>query len=155
MHLVAVLGYSSRRGDGLHDLCAERLRHAERLAPEADVVLLSGWSRRGDGTSEAQLMRRAWNGGDAQLIEDSTARHTSENAMRVAEAARKLDVTEVTVVTSRWHAFRARSLVQAALPNTPVRTSSPAGRPPVSLLARELGCIAALPYQLIRIRRSA
>ena len=153
MHLVAVLGYSGRRATGLHRLCADRLRHAEHLAAEADVVLLSGWSRHPGNTSEAQLMRRAWNAGEIRLIEDSTARHTTENALSVAETARRLGATEVTVVTSRWHAYRARTLVRAALPHTPVRTSSPAGRPPLSLLAREAGCIAVLPYHLVRIRR--
>jgi len=97
-------------------------------------------------------MRRAWNGGDVRLIEDATARTTTGNAASVAEAARRLEATEVTVVTSRWHAFRARTLVRAALPQTPVRTSSPAGRPAISPLARELGCLAVLPFHLIRIR---
>jgi uncharacterized SAM-binding protein YcdF (DUF218 family) len=153
MHLVAVLGYSSRRANGLHELCAARLRHAEQLAPDADVVLLSGWSRRPGNTSEAELMRSAWNGGDTRVIEDSSARHTADNALSVAEAARRVEATEVTVVTSRWHAFRARTLVRAALPGTPVRASSPAGRPPLSLFAREIGCIALLPYNVFRIRR--
>jgi uncharacterized SAM-binding protein YcdF (DUF218 family) len=97
-------------------------------------------------------MRRAWNGGDVRFIEDTTARTTAGNAASVAEAARRLDATEVTVVTSRWHTFRARVLVRAALPRVPVCTSSPDGRSPISLLARELACIAALPYHLIRIR---
>ena len=153
MHLVAVLGYSPRRANGLHELCAARLRHAERLAAGADVVLLSGWSRRPGNRSEAELMRRAWRGGEIRLIDDSTARHTAENAQSVAEAARRLEATEVTVVTSRWHAFRARTLVRAALPKTPVQASSPPGRPPLSLLAREICCIAVLPYELVRIRR--
>ena len=97
-------------------------------------------------------MRRAWKGEDVRLIVDATARTTRGNAATVAETARRLAATEVTVVTSRWHAFRARTLVRAALPKTPVRTSSPAGRPPISLLARELGCLAVLPFHLIRMR---
>jgi uncharacterized SAM-binding protein YcdF (DUF218 family) len=97
-------------------------------------------------------MRRAWNGGHVRLIEDATARTTTGNAASVAETARRLAATEVTVVTSRWHAFRARALVRAALPQTPVRTSSPAGKSPISLLARELGCLAVLPFHLLRIR---
>ena len=153
MHLVAVLGYSDRQANGLHELCAARLRRAEELACDADVVLLSGWSRKPGNISEAELMRRAWSGGEVRVIDDLTARHTIENALSVAEAARRLDATEVTVVTSSWHAFRARTLVQAALPHTPVRTASPAGRPPFALLAREACCIAALPYQLARVRR--
>lgn len=151
MRLVAVLGYSGRGGIGLHELCAERLEHAERVAVGADAVLLSGWGRRGD-IAEAKLMRSAWTGGDVRLVTDETARSTMENAINVAATARRFDATEVTVVTSRWHAFRARTLVRAALPGTAVRTSSPASRPPVSLLARELVCLAALPFQLIRLR---
>jgi uncharacterized SAM-binding protein YcdF (DUF218 family) len=100
-------------------------------------------------------MRRAWNGGDVRFIEDATARTTAGNAASVAQAARRLAATEVTVVTSRWHTFRAGALVRAAVPQIPVRTSSPAGRPPISLLVRELGCLAVLPYHLIRIRAGA
>jgi uncharacterized SAM-binding protein YcdF (DUF218 family) len=153
VRLVAVLGYSNRRTRGLHDLCAQRLRHAEGLAADGDAVLLSGWSRRRGHSSEAELMRGAWNGGDTQLIEDATARSTRENAVSVASAARRLGATDVVVVTSRWHAYRARTLVRAALPDTTVQASSPDGRPPLSVLARELACLAALPYHLVRIRR--
>jgi uncharacterized SAM-binding protein YcdF (DUF218 family) len=152
VHLVAVLGYSGRGGDTLHDVCSERLRHAEQLAARADAVLLSGWGRRRRRAGEAELMRTAWNGGDVALIADEAARSTVENAVGVAAAARRLDATEVTVVTSRWHAFRARTLVRAALPGVPVNTSSPAGHAPTALLARELVCVIALPYHLLRLR---
>ena len=150
MHLVAVLGYSARRDDALHDVCARRLRHAEQLVGTADAVLLSGWGRRRNGAGEAELMRAAWNGGDVPLLIDEKSQSTVENATGVAAAARQLDATEVTVVTSRWHAFRARALVRKALPGVEVRTSSPPGRPPVLLLAREAACVIALPYQLLR-----
>ena len=152
MHLIAVLGYSNRRAEGLHDVCAARLRHAEQLAGRDDVVLLSGWSRHRGKTPEAELMRQAWNVEDVRVIGDSTARATAQNATSVAEAARRLDATQVTVVTSRWHAFRARALVRASLGETPVWTSSPPGRPPIGLLMREVGCLAVLPYQLVRLR---
>jgi uncharacterized SAM-binding protein YcdF (DUF218 family) len=151
---VAVLGYSARRSDGLHALCAERLRHAEQLAADTDTVLLSGWARRRNGAGEAELMRTAWNGADVELISDGTARNTRENAAGVAETARRLDASEIVVVTSRWHAFRAGRLVRAFLrePSVLVQTSSPAGRVPVELVARELACLVALPFQLIRLR---
>ena len=97
-------------------------------------------------------MRAAWNGGNVRLIADATARNTAENALSVADTARRVAAAEVVVVTSRWHAFRARALVRAALPGVNVRTPSPAGRAPLALLARELSCFAALPYQLIRLR---
>jgi hypothetical protein len=152
VHVVAVLGYSGRRGDALHDVCAARLRHAEQLVDGADAVLLSGWGRRRNGSGEAELMRAGWNGGDVALIVDETARNTVENALGVAAAARGLDATEVTVVTSGWHAFRARALVEAALPGAVVRTSSPPGPAPIALLMRELVCVVALPVQLLRTK---
>ena len=143
MRLVAVLGYSPRRADGLHDICAQRLRHAESL--EADAVLLSG---------EAKLMRPAWSGPKVQFVTDGVARNTRENAAGVAEAARRLGADEVVVVTSRWHAFRARTLVRCQLSGIRVSSSSPPGRAPLVLLAREGACLALLPYQLLRLRRS-
>jgi hypothetical protein len=154
VRLVAVLGYSGRRSGGLHAVCAERLRHAEGLVADGDAVLLSGWARRRNGVGEAELMHGAWNGAKASLVIDANARNTRENAAGVAETARRLAANEVVVVTSRWHAFRARTLVRAALrrPGISVLTSSPAGRPPVALVARELACLAALPYHLIRLR---
>jgi DUF218 domain len=153
VRLVAVLGYSPRRSDGLHAVCAARLRHAEQVAADGDTVLLTGWARR-NRSGEADLMRRAWKGADVQLISDATARNTRENALAVAETARRLAASEVVVVTSRWHAFRARALVRALLRDrcVAVQTSSPAGRAPVALLARELACLAALPYYLVRLR---
>ena len=150
--LVAVLGYSGRRHHGLHDVCAKRLRHAEQLAAPGDTVLLSGWARHTNGTGEADLMREAWQGTDVELVADATARNTRENALGVAKAARELGADEVVVVTSGWHAPRARTLVRAALPGVSVETSSPPGRRPVALVAREAVCLAALPYHLIRIR---
>jgi len=152
VHLIAVFGYSERRTKALHALCAERLRQAEDIAIGNDVVLLSGRGRWRDGADEAELMRAAWNGKNVQLIKDGSARNTRGNAASVAAAARSLGATEVTVVTSRWHAFRAGALVRAALPDVAVRTSSPAGRPPVRLLLRELLCLVALPYHLLRLR---
>jgi uncharacterized SAM-binding protein YcdF (DUF218 family) len=154
VRLVAVLGYSSRRTPGLHTLCVERLRHAEQVAAPGDRVLLSGWGRRGSVT-EAQLMRDAWQGAELELIADRTARNTRENAASIAEVARRLHVTEVTVVTSRWHAFRAARLVRAALPGVLVRTSSPAGYPHPVLALRELVCVLALPFHLIGARARA
>jgi uncharacterized SAM-binding protein YcdF (DUF218 family) len=156
LRLVAVLGYSARRSDALHPVCAARLRHAEQLADGADTVLLSGWARRRNGAGEAELMRSAWKGTDVRLISDATARNTRENAARVAETARRLGASKIVVVTSGWHAFRARTLVRALLrePGVLVQASSPAGRAPVQLVARELVCLVALPFHLLRLRRS-
>ena len=149
VRVVAVLGYSRRRGETLHPICAERLRHAEGLAAGARAVVLSGWSRYRDGRGEAELMRDGWKGPDVPILCDTTARSTMQNAAAVAAAARNLGADEVVVVTSRWHALRAGRLVRAALPaRTDVRTSSPAGRASPGLLARELVCLVGLPVQV-------
>ncbi len=143
MRLVAVLGYSGRRKEELHAVCEARVRHAETLA--ADAVLLSG---------EAELMHGAWRG--RHVERDPRARNTRENARGVAEAARRLGADEVVVVTSGWHAFRARTLVRAALadPAVEVTSSSPPSPRPVRLLAREAACLAALPLQLLAVQRA-
>jgi hypothetical protein len=73
--LVAVLGYSAWRGNGLHPICAARLTAAERPAEEADAVLLSGWSRHRHRPSEAELMKAAWRGPAVRLIADGDAAH--------------------------------------------------------------------------------
>jgi len=156
VRLVAVLGYSPRRWQGLHAICAERLSYAEGIAGETDAVLISGWARHQDAAGEVELMLQAWKGEDATLLSDTKARNTRENALGVAAAARRLDAREVVVVTSSWHAFRARTLVRAALrePGVSVQSASPSGRPPVTLLARELVCLVVLPVELIRLRRA-
>ena len=151
--LVAVLGYSSWRGDALHPIGAARLEAAQRMAEGADAVLLSGWSRRRHRPSEAELMRRAWRGPEMPLLADGDARTTAGNARAVAAAAVELDADEVVLVTSSWHARRARLLVRALLP-AHVRLSvvtTPRTRPP-RLIARELATL--LPSRLaVRLRR--
>jgi uncharacterized SAM-binding protein YcdF (DUF218 family) len=152
MRLVAVLGYSSRRVSGLHPVAAARVSHAERIVRDDDTVLLSGWGRSGD-TAEGELMRAAWQRPDVRVVVDATARNTRENAVAVAEAVRRLGADEVMLVTSGWHAFRARALVRAALPGVMVDVSTPSGPRPVTLLARELACLALLPVHLAQTRR--
>jgi uncharacterized SAM-binding protein YcdF (DUF218 family) len=144
MRLVAVLGYSGFRGRGLHAICLARLRHGESLAREGDAVLLSG---------EAELMRGEC--AHADVVLDRSARSTRENARGVAGAARALGANEIVVVTSSWHAFRARTLVRAAVGRgATVTSSSPRGRPPLRLALRELACLAALPLHARGLARA-
>jgi hypothetical protein len=151
--LVAVLGYSSWRDDALHPIGAARLEAAERVAGDADAVLLSGWSRRRHRPSEAELMRRAWRGPDVPLLADGDARTTAGNARAVARAARELEADEVVLVTSSWHARRARLLVRALLPpHVRLSVVTTARTRPPSLIARELATL--LPSRLaVRLRR--
>jgi uncharacterized SAM-binding protein YcdF (DUF218 family) len=143
MRLVAVLGYSQRPDEELHAICESRVRHAESIVREDDVVLLTG---------EAELMHGHWRSGEVLL--DPHARNTRENALGVAKAAREVGADEVVVVTSRWHARRATALVRAALRHeVPVSSSSPPDPPPPRLAVRELACVAALPLHLHSVRR--
>ena len=154
--VVAVLGYSGRDASRLHPICASRLTRARELAGDGQAVILSGWARRPGGTSEADLMRDAWGTTGAVLHSDRTARSTAANAANVAAAADALGASELVVVTSRWHRPRAQLLFRAALRGRRVRLSvegAPGPRPP-SVIARELVCLAFVPLQLARVRRS-
>jgi uncharacterized SAM-binding protein YcdF (DUF218 family) len=145
VRLVAVLGYSSRPGRELHTVCARRLAHAEGLVDDSCAVLLSG---------EAELMRAAWKGPAIELLTDPTPRNTAGNAAGIAAAARKLGASEVVLVTSRWHAPRAALLLRAALRGSGigVTTSSQPDQPGARLLLRELACLAAAPFQAMRLK---
>jgi uncharacterized SAM-binding protein YcdF (DUF218 family) len=145
--IVAVVGYSRGRRTELHPLCADRLRHAERLAAGARAVVLSG-------CPEADLMRTAWAGPDVPLICDADARTTAGNAANVAARVRMLGADRLVVVTSRWHARRVRLLMRRALRGTGIALSveTTNGPRPALLLARELACLALLPLQLACMR---
>jgi uncharacterized SAM-binding protein YcdF (DUF218 family) len=114
--LVAVLGYSdSRAGAELHPVCEARVARAAEEATADDVVLFSGWARNGSASSEADLMAASWLGAKRRHLVDRRARTTLGNAISVGQAARRVDATEVLLVTSSWHARRASVLVRAAL----------------------------------------
>jgi len=156
MRVVAVLGYS-RNGDRvLHPICANRVAHAERIATGARVVVLSGWARRHAPAGEAELMRAAWCRDDVPVVLDHSAQTTAGNAVAVARLAQDLGADELVVVTSPWHARRARALVRAALRGSgiDVSVSSPRGRRAPLLALRELACSFAVPLQARRLRRT-
>jgi hypothetical protein len=142
MRLVVVLGYSTRRGDALHPICAERLAAAEGVAENTDAVLLSGWSRRRHRPSEAELMHGAWRGPAVHLVADGDSRTTVGNVRALARTARELGVDEVVLVTSSWHARRARLLARAALgPDVTVTLATTQSGRPAGLVAREVACL--------------
>jgi predicted protein tyrosine phosphatase len=154
--VVAVLGYSGRNTSKLHPICAGRLAHAQDLAGDGETVILSGWARHPAGTSEADLMRDAWSAPEVVLVSDRTAGTTAGNAANVAAAAEALGASELIVVTSRWHRRRAEILFRSALRGRPVRlrvVGAPGPSPP-AVLARELVCLAFVPFQVVRVRRA-
>lgn len=144
--VVAVLGYSDGTA-GLHPVCGARLERAAEVARLDDVVLLSGWARSGKGTSEAELMARAWSGAEERLLLDRSARTTLGNALAVARAARSAGASDVVLVTSGWHARRARVLTRAALAGTGARLRlvTTTERPGPGARLRELACWSMVP----------
>jgi uncharacterized SAM-binding protein YcdF (DUF218 family) len=99
-------------------------------------------------------MREAWRGPDIPLVVDGDARTTLGNARAVAAAATELGATEVVLVTSSWHARRARLLVRAALgPDVKLEVVTPARSRPLYFVGREVVCLAALPLQRARAKR--
>jgi uncharacterized SAM-binding protein YcdF (DUF218 family) len=152
--LVVVLGYSERGHARLHPVCAGRLALAAEIAREDDVVVLSGWARVSGSTAEAELMRDAWTGSAADVVADPTARTTVENAWNARDDVRRSGAEQVIVVTSRWHAPRARAAFRAALKGLDARVevvSPPAANARASL--RELPLWLLLPFQLAAARR--
>jgi uncharacterized SAM-binding protein YcdF (DUF218 family) len=138
MRLLVVLGYSDG-GAELHEICARRLRRAEREAAASDVVLLSG-------APEADHMARAWRGACRRLVLDRSARSTFGNAVGTAVLARRLGADEVVLVTSGWHARRARALLRLALGGGPaVMLATTDEQPSLQARLRELACWAQVP----------
>ncbi len=146
--LVAVLGYS----DGgahveLHPVCGARLVRAAAETRADDVVLFSGWARRGRATSEAEHMATAWSGAAQRHIVDRGARTTLGNAIAVGRVARQLGVADVVLVTSRWHARRASVLVRASLLGSGARldVATSAGTATPARVLRELASWTMVP----------
>jgi uncharacterized SAM-binding protein YcdF (DUF218 family) len=146
--LIAVCGYSSRAGEGLHEICARRLRRAEREARPGDVVLLTGWARGRNAASEAELMARSWRGSSGRVVVDSGARSTFANVAATAAIAREVGASRIVLVTSSWHAGRAATLLRAALRGSGSTVEVAVSDDPPSLRARlrELACWTAVPY---------
>ncbi|MDH4178357.1 MAG: YdcF family protein [Thermoleophilia bacterium] len=153
--LIVVLGYSDGSGVGeLHPVCAARLEVATSIASPTDVVVLSGWSRDGRSRPEAELMAEAWHSRVAELVVDPDARTTVGNAANALNDVFRVGAKEVVVVTSSWHARRARVAFRWLLRYTGVKVRS-ASPPGGSLRAslRELTLWPLLPAQVWHVQR--
>jgi uncharacterized SAM-binding protein YcdF (DUF218 family) len=111
---IVVPGHAVVGRDGAYRItrrCLELVAEAERLAaalaPEA--VVLSGWSPRG-GPTEAEQMRDAWRGPAVELVLETTARTTAENASRTLPLLLERGIERAVVVCALPHLPRARFL---------------------------------------------
>ena len=88
--------------------CLALVREAERLADTMpiDVVVFTGGSR-GNGLSEAEQMRAAWRGPDVELVVESTASVTAENAARTLPLLLERAIERALVVCAPLHVYRA------------------------------------------------
>lgn len=152
--VVVVLGYSDGGVGQLHPVCAARLEAAASIVSDADVVVLSGWARVDGSRSEAELMADAWHAPVAELVVDPDARTTIGNAANAMNDVFRVGARQVVVVTSTWHARRARVAFRWLLRYTGVRVTSvsPPGRSRSASL-RELALWPLLPFQLWRAQR--
>lgn len=147
--LVVVLGYSDGGRGELHPVCAARLERAAEVTTSDDVVVLSGWARVPDSHSEAELMRAAWRGAAREVVVDPDARTTVDNMANAMNDVLRVGAGEVLVVTSSWHAPRAKAALRWLLRSTgiKVRAVSPPGKSR-SAAFRELPLWFLLPIQL-------
>jgi uncharacterized SAM-binding protein YcdF (DUF218 family) len=147
--LVVVLGYSDTGRGELHPVCAARLARAAEVTTSDDVVVLSGWARVPHLHSEAELMRAAWRGAAREVVIDPDARTTVENMANALNDVLRVGAGEVLIVTSSWHAPRAKAALRWLLRHTGIRvlSASPAGRSRRASL-RELALWPLLPLQL-------
>jgi len=153
--VIVVLGYSDGGSDVLHPVCAARLTRAADVATEADVVVLSGWARVPGTRSEAELMVAAWRGSAREVVVDPDARTTVGNATNALNDIFRVGAQEVVVVTSRWHAPRAKAAFRLLLRGSSVGVTAtfPPARWNVRAMLRELPLWTLLPAQLWATRR--
>ena len=154
--VVVVLGYSDGGRGQLHPVGAARLVRAAEIATGEDVVVLSGWARVAGTRSEAELMAAAWQGCARELVVDPDARTTVGNATNALNDIRRVGAREVVVVTSRWHAPRAKAAFRLLLRGSGVRVVGlfPPERRDLRASLRELPLWVLLPAQLAASRRS-
>ncbi len=110
---ILVLGYHRDDGrSGIAPLALACVRRAERLAADAPVgvVVCSGFAR-GAGESEGALMRDAWAGPPIEVVAETEARDTVENATLSLPLLRERGVDQVIVVCAASHAPRVRLLL--------------------------------------------
>ena len=153
--VIVVLGYSDGGRGALHPIGAARLARAAESSTSDDVVVLSGWARVAGTQSEARLMAAAWTGEAAEVVVDPDARTTVGNAFNALNDIQRVGARDVVVVTSRWHAPRAKAAFRVLLWRRSVRVKAtfPPESANLGAMIRELPLWALLPAQLWHARQ--
>jgi uncharacterized SAM-binding protein YcdF (DUF218 family) len=101
-------------------------------------------------------MADAWTTPARARLIDRGARTTLGNAIGIARAARGVRADEVVLVTSRWHARRATTLVRAALlgTKTTVRVATVRGSLTTGRGLREVASWTIVPLLALVAARS-
>ena len=101
-------------------------------------------------------MRAAWRGAAREVVVDPDARTTVENMANALNDVLRVGAREVVVVTSSWHAPRAKAALRWLLLHTGIRCARPrrAGRSRWASL-RELALWPLLPFQLWVVGRKS
>jgi len=148
--VIVVLGYSDGGTGTIHPVCAARVARAAEVATPDDVVVLSGWARVPGTRSEAHLMEAAWHGEAREVIVDPDAQTTVGNTRNALDDIRRVEAREVIVVTSRWHAARAKAAFRLLLRGSHVHVRAAYPAEPFTLLPtlRELPLWLLLPAQI-------
>jgi len=151
---VVVLGHGGVDREGVHRIsrrCLRLVHEAELLVggPGADVVVFSGWSPSG-GISEGEQMRDAWQGPAVELVAETRARSTAENAAFTLPVLLERGIRRATVVCAPTHLLRTRLLFGSLYRRVGVEPSFRAApiRPTLGSIAWELAALPFLPLEL-------
>jgi uncharacterized SAM-binding protein YcdF (DUF218 family) len=151
---IVALGSSRRDRGGAYSInraCRRVVADAERLAARVKpkIVVFSGWSPDG-GTSEAEQMHALWRGRDVEVVLETTASTTAENAARALPLLLAHGVEHVMVVCAPLHAYRVRWFFRRLYDAHGIRVTVHPARlmPTPAALAWELGALAVRSRQL-------
>jgi len=151
---IVVLGHGRLDRHGVHRIstrCLRLVHEAELLASGVgpDVVVFSGWSPSG-GVSEGEQMRDAWRGPAVEVVAETTARSTAENAARTLPLLLDRGIVRAIVVCAPTHLLRTRLLFGRLYRRAGVEPTFRVApiRPTLGSIAWELAALPFLPLEL-------
>ncbi len=147
---IVIPGHSARGrvSDRCRRLLGQAAELAERRLPGA--IVFSGWASNG-GASEAEQMLDEWPGRrDVELVVETTAATTAQNASRTLPLLLERGIRDATVVCAPLHARRVRYFFGALYGDAGVRCEVQVAQalPTPYAVAWELAAVAVRRRQL-------